>query len=362
MLFMLLSACVDKAASPTLTPIEAQQPTNTPSLTPTDANIQTSVARVREKKTATARLTEQVLNKTETVLALTPSSTPSPSITPSNTPTNTPTDTPIPTLSLEEGHKLFLELIETNGGCELPCWWGITPGKTSMQDVTTLVTHLSSIANYTYLGKVKLNQAVGDLEIIQPGDSKDFSIRWMFSASSEDNIVTKIGISTMAYKETGDTLKKLYGNPYYNELLNDYTLPKILSSYGPPSQMFITADILYPGVDSKLRPRDTFKIRVLYPEQGIFVRYSMPVESSGDNYLFCPSRSFVNMNLIAPYLDNNEIQTIMADSDWEVFFEPSRYNKSPKEAIEMTIDEFYQIFRSPTDQCLETPKSIWPEH
>ncbi len=24
---------------------------------------------------------------------------------------------------------------ENNGGCELPCWWGITPGETSWQEV-----------------------------------------------------------------------------------------------------------------------------------------------------------------------------------------------------------------------------------
>ena len=30
-----------------------------------------------------------------------------------------------------EGQKLVQELLENNGGCKLPCWWGFTPGKTT---------------------------------------------------------------------------------------------------------------------------------------------------------------------------------------------------------------------------------------
>ena len=34
-------------------------------------------------------------------------------------------------LSIEEEGLLLNRLMTTNGGCQLPCWWGTTPGKTT---------------------------------------------------------------------------------------------------------------------------------------------------------------------------------------------------------------------------------------
>jgi hypothetical protein len=42
----------------------------------------------------------------------------------------TPTWAPLPTLPPDEANALLLDLVETNGGCQFPCWWGITPGET----------------------------------------------------------------------------------------------------------------------------------------------------------------------------------------------------------------------------------------
>ncbi|HSG43771.1 MAG TPA: hypothetical protein VLA72_11500 [Anaerolineales bacterium] len=55
--------------------------------------------------------------------------------------TRTATQTPYPTITLtptiiwislstlpvQEAQAGVKELLETNGGCELPCWWGIAP-------------------------------------------------------------------------------------------------------------------------------------------------------------------------------------------------------------------------------------------
>ncbi|MBN2716493.1 MAG: PD40 domain-containing protein, partial [Deltaproteobacteria bacterium] len=34
------------------------------------------------------------------------------------------------------------EMLTTNGGCQLPCWWGITPGKTSITDALNVLNQL----------------------------------------------------------------------------------------------------------------------------------------------------------------------------------------------------------------------------
>ena len=63
--------------------------------------------------------------------------TPSPTKTavpPTNTPSITPTISPAPTLSVQEEGELLSMLLTQNAGCNLPCWWGITPGEISAQE------------------------------------------------------------------------------------------------------------------------------------------------------------------------------------------------------------------------------------
>jgi hypothetical protein len=55
--------------------------------------------------------------------------------------------TPLPTLSSENSSRTVQVLMETNGGCRLPCWWGILPGKTSWQSAEK---YLSSITTSIY--------------------------------------------------------------------------------------------------------------------------------------------------------------------------------------------------------------------
>ena len=84
------------------------------------------------KPTATQRPTA-IPSPAATLL---PTLTPRPTWTPSPTwtpiPTRTPTATPLPfpTLESAEMQSFIAEMLSTNGGCELPCWWGITPGET----------------------------------------------------------------------------------------------------------------------------------------------------------------------------------------------------------------------------------------
>ncbi|MBW8012722.1 MAG: hypothetical protein FVQ83_16010 [Chloroflexi bacterium] len=91
-------------------------------------------------------------------------STPSPSPTTSPTSTLTATAppmgtftltlTPQPTLSEEEIEQKLIQYYETNGNCELPCFWGIIPGETTLQEVENELVPLSEdyFYNLSYMG------------------------------------------------------------------------------------------------------------------------------------------------------------------------------------------------------------------
>ena len=50
---------------------------------------------------------------------------------------------PLPTLNPEEEQATILTLLKSNNGCDLPCWWGITPGKTTKLDTEQILRGLN---------------------------------------------------------------------------------------------------------------------------------------------------------------------------------------------------------------------------
>ena len=66
--------------------------------------------------------------------------TPLPTKTATSTPTATPTLTPLPTISPSQRGQAYNDLMGSNGGCTLPCWWGFELGKTSLGEVRQLYT------------------------------------------------------------------------------------------------------------------------------------------------------------------------------------------------------------------------------
>lgn len=73
-----------------------------------------------------------------TEIAAFPSSTPTRVFITTTSPKPTPTFTPVATLSIEQEGTLLSSLMANNGGCELPCWWGITPGSTDVVEASDI--------------------------------------------------------------------------------------------------------------------------------------------------------------------------------------------------------------------------------
>ena len=50
-----------------------------------------------------------------------------------------------PTMAPEDAMEFVLELMENNGGCHLPCWWGqIVPGVTRWEDAKSFLETFAS--------------------------------------------------------------------------------------------------------------------------------------------------------------------------------------------------------------------------
>lgn len=292
---------------------------------------------------------------------VTPTVTPSPSSTPMTpTATITPipaTPTDIPILPAEDARKRWLDLLATNGGCQLPCLWGIKPGKSSFQNAKTILMPLIGIAENAYFeplhgilggtiapqyieGEVRLNSVVDYLY-------------------EEDGVVSRVSFRVLEEKlsqdEYGNQITTpIYGSPEFIQRVVYYSLSNLLSEQGIPTSVMISRDLTY----ENNRRSFLINIVVIYPNQGIWAKYTtwLAENEVGSSMKSCPINARIEMNLFPPG-NSDSFYALLDKTDWGI----TKVGYKPlDEATSMSVEEFYETFRNPTDQCIETPADIWP--
>jgi hypothetical protein len=201
-LLAVLTAC--SPATPTVMPTHsstlAQRPTIAPTRTPPESDSR----------------------QTHPTLTVASASTPMPTTT-----LKPPTPTMAPTLTTDQEQALIVGLLQNNGGCKLPCWWGFTPGQTTWQTARTFFVSLGKIPA-EYHDPNMLNYSV------------TFRIPKHSSQSDQvyiigDGLINAIWVEarTMRNQET------VYGDNQFVEDWQRYFLPQLLTTYGQPAQVLL---------------------------------------------------------------------------------------------------------------------------
>jgi hypothetical protein len=250
----------------------------------------------------------------------------------------TPTITSLPTLSAEDARTMLIGLLGNNGGCRLSCLWGITPGISTIQEAQIRFAPLSSIAykieiNYypdekIWSGNIVLDYKRGDLDIITGMYIKSFTT---------NNKIYNISFFAGTLKEVKE--------------LSYYMLPHMLSEYGLPSSVLLRT----PGGPAPTGGFGLFEIVILYPQKGFLVHYQVQAQMSGNNMLGCMTNNNVDLFLF-PSINEADFMDYLPGG-WSDLLQSY---KPLEEATSMTLEQYYQTFSKPTDQCLKTPSSMWP--
>ncbi|MBP8059867.1 MAG: hypothetical protein KA314_28850 [Chloroflexi bacterium] len=280
--------------------------------------------------------TQPPLPTTPTV-SITPILTPTPSSTPTFTPTLVPTatETPyaIPTPLGMEVTEQVLWLLETNNGCQLPCWWGIVPGQTTwdtaelfLKSFVANIYSASSPGLINYSPEIPLPAEVFEV----PYTSPIYTVR----EGIVDEILTDVSI--------GDTTP--------TEYLTAYILPTFLNTYGQPAEVQLFT------YRSPFEEGDLPFIAILiYPDQGIIALYDDNGQRLGDVVQGCPQKNSVAiLKLWSPDSNVTFEQIIEGSSALR------RDYLSLEEATGMDIATFYETFQNPDNTtCLQTPANLW---
>jgi hypothetical protein len=236
------------------------------------------------------------------------------------------TRTPLPTLPLDEAQVMVFELLDTNAGCRLPCWWGITPG------VTTLDEALHILTPFTRL-----------LSIKGPFDQ-------YYRATFRIPFPEEAGTINHTYYIKNNIVEKI--NVYnWNYATHTY-LPEFLSTYGQPDEVWVRTY-------RPERGNEPFEIALFYPSQGILM--DTPGGGGGGIEGNIIRNCLRDMNWPFLYLWSPEIEITFKEAEEKYLDPDAGYFLPLYDATGMTVAEFYENFKDPnTTACLETPLDLWP--
>lgn len=160
-----------------------------------------------------------------------------------------PTWTPLPKYPPEQARKIVMDLYE-NYNCRLPCWWGITPGHTNWNEA------------WQFLGRFATNTSPREILLIEstylPGymyfpvylDVPGTNIENVNQSLNAINFVINIKTFLVDYISVN------------TGTLENYTIPKMLTDYGLPSQIYVTTG------KSQVTDYYGVGIKLFYPQFG----------------------------------------------------------------------------------------------
>lgn len=185
--------------------------------------------------------------------------------------TVTPTQPSLPTLSSTQIKEVVRDLYTNNGGCELPCLWGIVPQQTSVQDVYNNFSQIGTIRDVTR--SVDALQTI-TFTTLPPSDLTGIyeDDKWSFHLRVKNNIM--VGLLT------GVTVIEEFSVP---------TTAAFLGYFGQPEEIWIR---VIESMSSSEKP--DYVIALYYPSKGIFISWRGEAESlvsqteKGMTVMACP--------------------------------------------------------------------------
>jgi hypothetical protein len=172
--------------------------------------------------------------------------------------------TPIPTLAPGAITKTIMQYYKNNGGCQLPCWWGITPGQTSWQEVREILSPISQEQGpFVKSGAPRYDYSlpISEEPLAFPSFPYIEPKFWM-----EDKIVSIININSQWIQQNFD-----------------YSLSGVLNTLGMPEEIWIKVRTDTPN----LPPYELF---LFYPTKGILLASNGETRVDGQNLLVCPQK------------------------------------------------------------------------
>lgn len=216
----------------------------------------------------------------------------------------------------------------------LPCWWGITPGKTSAQSA---LDFLESFAK-----EIEVDTRSGNVQYFAFFDvPTTVNINGVFEF--------KLGV------ESGKITSYYSENHWFSDI--DYSLSGLLREYGSPTEVWINAQPV------AMDEQPVFSYVLLYPDTGIMSAKEVFATVEDGYVIMCPQKD--NMSPDHLWLWPPGMPMTFAEVADGVFVNIGPAFQPPflklEEATDIDVDQFYTTYLDPnTDECFNSPAALWP--
>lgn len=255
-------------------------------------------------------------------------------------PTSTATLTP--TLTASEREARVVEWLETNAGCELPCWWGVVPGATTWRETQRL---LQSVGART------LPEKKPDGTVVHGTGGFDFDERSIYNGVS---FIERAGVIDAIHLHAESPL-----NPDgFQTAWMRYSPHNLMRRYGKPSRVLVKSAYSVPTDPAD--PRVGYSLWLIYDHLGFLIGYE-GVVAYEPVYHICPRfDGGEDIARIEAYLQSpaGELPLNEAIESYRLF---PRYFRTLEVVSGLSIDEFYALFaQTETPACFDAPGDNWP--
>lgn len=226
-----------------------------------------------------------------------------------------------PTLSPSNAISTIESFLATNGGCNFPCFWGITPGLTEWKDALETLYPISNEIRY-----LNFENSQEYMEVILQGSVENYGINPEVYFSIEDGLVTQVDFQTRQ------------------------SMNEVLEVFGKPEDIWFVFWDYYtisPG----------YNIFLMYPSQGISIWFFNDVGAQNitineiDYIEVCPE-FMQNVDTDVSLWDPNDLTAYSS-----IIYDLTEINNPPlvniNESANMDIDAFYSNFLDlNSNECL----------
>lgn len=247
------------------------------------------------------------------------------------TPSVTPRPLETPTLTSEEVHERVVELMETNGGCQLPCWWGLQPGKTSWESAQRFLLTFNS-------------------DLYVAGDPNKSLIAEMFIFGNKP-VRSRLSIRLIVQSHLVNLILVTEIDTFPS-----FQLASFLQEQGQPDEVWIHT------LASNMGGPPPFNLLLYYKERGFFADFhgSAPGDSryEGDWIYACVNQEpRLILSTPQPDISFPKFPGTVYD-EWGDEWHPILPIET---AMGISVQQFYDRYKPGEQNCFQLVRSLWPE-
>lgn len=239
--------------------------------------------------------------------------------------------TPLPTIPSNQRGQLYAELMTTNNGCQLPCWWGIEMGSSTIEEVVQLYMQFDPVITIQDFPENKTRVTI---KFIDPEIEEGMQTTHTFRG--QNGIVLEAEIQVHKYE--------------------NFTPFALMRQFGKPTEVWLwTIPEPYQG----LLPAS---FRFYFPDQGILSAYPEAASNTEDDYVkVCYDGDGGSILLLwNPDIwnpDGSKDFTERANASAELTLEGYQ---PISEVSNWDEEDLYNNLLNPNStECLLTPSNLW---